>query len=75
MKEEVQGFFYLRKESWEKFDNWEKGGKGSFYGGSYEGDELSYVALYDTKYVKRVLKMSGLDRKTKDLIKQALEKT
>ena len=44
-------------------------------GESYEGDELSYVALYATKYVKRVLKISGLDRKTKDLIKQALEKT
>ena len=45
-----------------------------FLRGSHEGHEL-YVALYDTEYLKRVLKMSGLDKKTKDLIKQALTKT
>ena len=46
-----------------------------FMAGPYKGYELSYVALYDTKYLKRLLKMSGLERKTKDLIKQALAKT
>ena len=45
-----------------------------FLRGPHEGHEL-YVALYDTEYLKRVLKMSGLDKKTKDLIKQALTKT
>ena len=46
-----------------------------FMGGPYEDHKLLYVALYDTKYLKRVLKLSGLDRKTKDLTKQALAKT
>ena len=46
-----------------------------FIAGPYEGYELSYVALCDTKNLKRVLKMSGLEKKTKDLIKQALRKT
>ena len=45
-----------------------------FMGGPYEGYELSYIALCDTKYLKRVLKMSGLEKKTEDLIKQALAK-
>ena len=45
-----------------------------FMAGSYEGYELSYVALCNTKYLKRVLKMLGLEKKTKDLIKQALAK-
>ena len=43
--------------------------------GPYEGHELSYVGLYDTEYLKKALKMSGLDKKIKDLIKQALAKT
>ena len=38
--------------------------------GLYEGYELSRVALYDTKYLRGVLKMSGLGKKTKDLIKK-----
>ena len=46
-----------------------------FMAGPYEGCELSYVALCDTKYLKKVFKMSGLEKKTKDLIKQALAKT
>ena len=46
-----------------------------FIAAPYEGYELSYVALCDTKNLKRVLKMSGLEKKTKDLIKQALRKT
>ena len=32
-------------------------------GGPYEGYEFSYVALYDTEYLRGVLKMSGLDKK------------
>ena len=46
-----------------------------FMRGPYEGYELAYAALYDTKYLKKVLKMSGRDKKTKDLIRQALTKT
>ena len=46
-----------------------------FIGGPHEGDELSYVLLYDTKYLKKVLKMSGIGKKTKDMIKHALAKT
>ena len=47
-----------------------------FMGGPYEDHKLLYVALYDTELydLKRVLKMSNLDKKTKDLIKQALKK-
>ena len=37
--------------------------------------ELSHVVLHDTEYLRGVLKMSGLDKKTKGLIKQALAKT
>ena len=40
-----------------------------FIRGPHEDHELLYVALYDTKNLKRVLKMSGLDKKAKDLIK------
>ena len=46
-----------------------------FTRGPYEGYELSYVAPYDTKHLKKVLKMSGLEKKTKELIKQALART
>ena len=46
-----------------------------FMAGPYKVYELSYVALCDTKYLKWVLKMSGLEKKTKDLINQALAKT
>ena len=40
-----------------------------FIRGPHEDHELLYVALYDTKNLKRVLKMSDLDKKAKDLIK------
>ena len=79
VKEEVQGSFDLRKKSKnvtieKKVEK--KVEKIVFMGGPYEGHELSYVALYDTKYLRGLLKMSGLDKKkTKDLIKQALTKT
>ena len=48
----------------------------AFTRGSHEDHELLNVALYDTELydLKRVLKMSNLDKKTKDLIKQALKK-
>ena len=49
--------------------------KAVFMAGPYKGYELSYVALCDTKYLKKMLKMSGLEKKTKGLIKQALAKT
>ena len=49
--------------------------KAVFIVGPYKGYELSYVALYETKYLKRVLKMSDLEKETKDVIKQALAKT
>ena len=45
-----------------------------FMGGTYEGHQLSCVALYDTKYLRGMLKMAGLAKKTKDLIKQVLAK-
>ena len=48
--------------------------KAVFMVGPYKDYELSYVALFDTKYLKRVLKMLDLQKKTKDLIKQALVK-
>ena len=46
-----------------------------FIRGSYKGYELLYAAPYDTKYLKKVLKMSGLEKKTKDLIKETLART
>ena len=73
LKEEVQGFFDLRKES--KNLTFKKSvEKVVFMGVTYEGHQLSYVALYDTEYLRGASKMSGLDKKTKDLIKQALAK-
>ena len=44
-----------------------------FTRGFYEGYDLSHVALYDAEYLKKVLKMSDLE-KTKNLIKQVLAK-
>ena len=74
MKGEVQSFFDLQKES-KNLTVKKKVEKVVFMAGPYKGYELSYVALCDTKYLKRVLKMSGLEKKTKDLIKQTLAKT
>ena len=73
-EEEVQIFLDLLKEN-KNLRIQKKVEKAVFMAGPYEGYELSYVALCDTKYLKRVLKMSGLEKKTKDLIKQALAKT
>ena len=74
MKEEFQGFFDLQKES-KNLTIKKKVEKAVFMAGPYKGYELSYVALCDTKYLQRVLKMSGLEKKTKDFIKKALVKT
>ena len=74
LKEEAQGLFDLRKES-KNLTFEKKVEKVAFMRGPYEGHELSYVALYDTEYLRGVLKMSGLEKKTKDLIKQAVAKT
>ena len=73
MKEESQSFFDIQKDS-KNLTIEKKMKKVVFMAGPYEGYELSYVALCDTKYLKRVLKKSGLEKKTKDLIKQALAK-
>ena len=51
MKEEAQGLFDLWKES--KNLAIEKKVEGLvFMGGSYEGNELSHVVLYDTEYLR-----------------------
>ena len=71
VKGEVQSFFNLQKKS-KNLAIEKKVEKVIFMVGPYEGYELSYVALCHTKYLKRVVKMSGLEKKTKDLIKQAV---
>ena len=73
VKEEAQSFFDLQKDS-KHLKIEKKMEKTVFIVGPYKGCELSYVALCCTKYLKRVLKMSGLEKKKKDLIKQALAK-
>ena len=58
VKEEVQSFFDLRKDS-ENLTVKKKVKRVIFYeGGRYKGYESSFVASYDTEYLKRVLKMS-----------------
>ena len=74
MKEEAQSFFDLQKES-KNLTIEKKVEKAVFNAGPYKGYELSYVALCDIKCLKRVLKMSDLEKKTKNLIKQALAQT
>ena len=73
MKEEVQSFFDFQRDS--KHLTIEKKVEKAVSAGPYKGYESSYVELCDTKYLKRVLKMPGLEKKTKALIKQALAKT
>ena len=46
-----------------------------FVEGPFEDHKLSYIVLCDSKYLIKVLKMSCLDMKTKDLIKKTLAKT
>ena len=74
VKEEAQRFLDLQKES-KNLTIEKKVEKVVFMRGPYEGYELSYVTSCDIKYLKRVLKMSVLEKKTKDLIKQALANT
>ena len=74
MKEEAQSFFDLQMES-KNLTIEKKVEEVVFMAGPCKGYELSYVALCGTKYLKWVLKMSHLEKKTKDLIKQALAKT
>ena len=52
LKEEAQGLIELRKES-KKLTFEKKVEKVVFMREPYEGHELSYVALYDTKYLRR----------------------
>ena len=73
VKDEVQNLFDLWKES-KNFTFEKRVEKVVFMGGTYEGHEKSYVALYDAEYLRGVLKMSGLGTRTKDLIKKALAK-
>ena len=51
VKEEAQGLFDLWKES-KNLTFEKKVEKVVFMRGSYEGYELSHVALYDAKYLK-----------------------
>ena len=74
MKEEIKSFFGLQKDS-KNLTIEKKVEKVVFMAGSYEGYELSYVTLCDTKYHKRVFKMLDLEKKIKDLIKQVQAKT
>ena len=74
VKEEVQSFFDPRKES-KNLTFKKMVEKVAFMSGPYEGYELLHVAPYDTKYLKKVLKISGIEKKTKGLIKQVLART
>ena len=74
MKEEAQSFLDLQKES-KTLAIKKKVEETVFMARPYKGYELPYVALCDTKYLKWLLKMSDLKKKTKDLIKQSLAKT
>ena len=73
MKEEAQGFFDLQKET-KNLTIEKKVEKTVFMAGPYKGYDLLYVPLYDTKYLKRMLKISGLEKKTKNLIKKSTSK-
>ena len=57
VKEEVQSFFDLQKDS-KHLTIEKKVEKAVFMAGRYKGYELLYVALFDTKYLKRVLKIT-----------------
>ena len=74
VKEEVQSFLDLQKDS-KNLTIEKKMEKTVFIAGPYKGCELSYVTLCNTKYLKRVLKILDLEKKTKDFIKQVLART
>ena len=73
MKEDPQSFYDLQKES-KNLTIEKKVEKAVFMAGPYKRYELSYVALCDTKYLKRVLKMSGLEKENKGLDKTSTGK-
>ena len=56
MKEEAQSFFDLQKKN-KNLTIEKRVEETVFMAGLYKGYELSNVALCDTKYLKRVLKM------------------
>ena len=64
MKEEAQSFFDIQKES-KNLAIEKKVEKAVFMVGPNKDFELPYVALCDSKYLKRVLKISDLEKKTK----------
>ena len=74
VKEEAQSCFDLRKDS-KNLTIEKEVERVVFMRGPYKGQEWSNVALCDTEYLKKALKRSDLDKKIKDLIKQALAKT
>ena len=43
--------------------------------GIYRGKKISYVAKFDTNYLKKILKSSGVDKQTKEAIKQCLKQS
>ena len=57
VKEEVQSFFDLRKDS-ENLTVKKKVKRVVLMRGRYKGYQSSFVASYHTEYLKRVLKMS-----------------
>ena len=59
VEEEAKSFSNLQKES-KNLTIEKKVEKAVFMARPCKGYELSYVALCDTKYLKRVLEMSGL---------------
>ena len=73
MKEKAQSFFDLPKDS-KNLTIEKKVERVVFMRGPYKGYKLSSIALCDTEYLKKALKRSGLGKKTKELIKQALAK-
>ena len=73
VEEEFQSFFDLQKEI-KNLTIEKKVEKVVFMAGPYKGYDLSHVALCDTKYLKRMLKISGLEKKTMNFVKQALAK-
>ena len=74
VKEEAQSCFDLRKDT-KNLTIEKEVERVVFMRGPYKGQEWSNVALCDTEYLKKALKRSDLDKKIKDLIKQALAKT
>ena len=43
--------------------------------GIYRGKKISYVAKFDTKYLQKMLPSSGVDKQTKEAIKQCFKQS